>query len=78
VLTLHAGLPRARCIPDKARTTFDGVIEGLLALISAFPSVDTDTSVMQGERITVPRFAAEMFEKGGGCLRNCNFDVLQQ
>lgn len=76
MLTLHAGLPRARCIPDKVGTTFDGVIEGLLALISAFISVDTDTFVMQGERITAPRFAAEMFEKGGGCSRNCNFDAL--
>lgn len=27
VLTLRVGLPRARCIPDKAETTFRGVID---------------------------------------------------
>ena len=36
VLTLHVALPRVRCIPDKAGTAFDGVIEGLVALTSAF------------------------------------------
>lgn len=60
------------CIPDKAGTTTDGVIEGLLALISAFLPVDTDTFRMQGERITAPGFTKETFEKGGGCLRECN------
>jgi hypothetical protein len=66
VLTLHAGLP------DKAGTTFDGLIESLMAQISAFLSVDTDNFVMQGKRITAPGSPGEKFEKGGGCLRKAN------
>lgn len=62
------------CMPDKVGTTFDGVIEGLMAQIRAFLSVDTDTSVMQGERITAPGSPGEKFAKDGGCLRKANFN----
>lgn len=73
--TLHTNLPRARCIPDQARTTFNGAIKSLLALISAFLSVETDTAVMQGERTTAPGLTGEIFEKGGGCSRKDNFNI---
>lgn len=54
VLTLYAGLPQARYVPDEARIMFDSAVNRSLARISAFLAVDTDAFVMQGERTTAP------------------------